>query len=487
MASSLSDIVRRHTDLGDREREHLRRLVGSWGPMADLCFADLLLFARVKGAQGQKLVCLSQIRPSTSQTMYRDDQIGKFFELAKRPRVSEAFATRRIVQSEIQLIEPAIRALVLAIPVVFEDEVIAVVTRETPELGHRALGDLEIAYFGVFERLAQMISEGSFPFAHQDPMIEESPRVGDGALVLDKTAAVSYSSPNAVSAFHRLGIHGTIAGRKLEDLGFGGETVRAALRLKVPVLEEIERGDGVTVLARIIPLLTGGEVDGVLVLMRDVSELRSRDRLLVSMNATIREIHHRVKNNLQTVSSLLRIQGRRVEAPEAKTAITEAERRIASIAVVHELLSRGGGDEVLFGDVVRPILAMAEGPGGPPVKVRLLGDGPLLPTTTASSLAVVVNELVQNAVEHGFPPDSAGGTVTVELVYTPAEMTVRVHDDGVGLPDGFDLDAEPGLGLTIINTLVRGELGGALSIRPSTSPDHGTVAELTVGLPGPAR
>lgn len=482
MPSSLSDIVRRHTDLDDRQREHLRRLVAWWGQLADLCFADLLLLAKVSGAQGSKLVYLGQVRPTTSQTIYRDDQIGMFVELAKRPMVQEAFATERIVQGEIELVEPGVRALVMAIPVRFDGQVIAVLTRENPEVGQRALGDLEIAYFGVFERLAQMISDGSFPFPSEDALSEESPRVGDGALVLDRESRVSYSSPNAVSAFHRLGVHGTIAGRRLDDLGFGAETLQAAFRLKVPVVEEIDRGDGVAVLTRIIPLLNEGAIDGGLVLMRDVSELRSRDRLLVSMDATIREIHHRVKNNLQTVSSLLRIQGRRVNAPEAKTAIAEAERRIASIAVVHELLSRGGGDEVLFGDVVRPILAMAESAGAAPVRVRLIGDGPVVSTTTASSLAVVLNELVQNAVEHGFPAGSSGGTVTVELVYTSEDLTIRVHDDGMGLPPGFDLDAEPGLGLTIINTLVQGELGGALSIRPATAPDRGTVAELTARL-----
>ncbi len=226
-----------------------------------------------------------------------------------------------------------------------------------------------------------------------------------------------------------------------------------------------------------------GDVDGALVLMRDVSELRNRERLLVSMDATIREIHHRVKNNLQTVSSLLRIQGRRVAAPEAKAAIAEAERRIASIAVVHEMLSRGGGDEVLFGDVVRPILDMAESAGAAPVRIRLVGEGPVLSTMMASSLAVVLNELVQNAVEHGYPPGSDGGTVTVELVYSSSEMIIRVHDDGVGIPADFDLEAQNGLGLTIINTLVKGELGGSLSIRPASTPDHGTVAQLTAALP----
>ena len=114
-----------------------------------------------------------------------------------------------------------------------------------------------------------------------------------------------------------------------------------------------------------------------------------------------------------------------------------------------------------------------------PVRTRMVGDGPVLSTTMASSLAVVLNELVQNAVEHGFPAGSDGGTVTVELVYTSTQMTIRVHDDGVGISPDFDLEAQEGLGLTIINTLVRGELGGSLSIRPATAPDTGTVAELT--------
>ena len=477
--ASLSDIARGHTELGSEEREHLRRLVAAWGPVADLCFADLLLVA--PASAGDRLVCLGQIRPTTAQTIYRDDQIGRFVPLVNRPMIAEALATGKIVEEEIDLAEAGTRARVTAIPVTCRGRVIAVVSRESPHLGHRPLGDLELAYLGVFHRLAQMIADGNFPFPFEDEL-EESPRVGDGALVLDRLTAVVYSSPNAVSAFHRLGFHGTIAGRKLEDLGFRAETARTVLTLKVPAVEELERTDDVTILARIVPLITSGVVDGALVLMRDVSELRSRERLLVSMDATIREIHHRVKNNLQTVSSLLRIQARRVTAPEAKEAINEAERRIATIAIVHELLSRGGGDDVIFGDVVRPILDMAAHNGVVPIQIRLLGDGPVLNTTTASSLAVVLNELVQNAVEHGFPPGSEGGTVTVELVYSNTEMTVSVHDNGVGLPDGFDLDAEPGLGLTIINTLVKGELGGRLTIRPATPPERGTVAQLTVSL-----
>ncbi|MEM8924978.1 MAG: histidine kinase N-terminal domain-containing protein [Actinomycetota bacterium] len=480
--ASLSDIVRTHTDLGPAETEHLRRLVGAWGPLADLCFADLLLFTTVRGDDADRLVSLGQIRPTTTQTMHYDDMMGRFVELSDRPMIRLAFDTGQVVEQEVELVHLATRAKVMAVPVRYNDRVIAVMTRESPNLGHRPMGDLELAYLNVFERLAQMIAEGAFPFPFEDPVTEVTPRVGDGALILDRNTAVVYSSPNAVSAFHRLGFHGTISGRRLEDLGFRPESARTLLTLKAPVVEEVERGD-VTILARVVPLLTEGEVDGALALLRDVSELRSRERLLVSMDATIREIHHRVKNNLQTVSSLLRLQGRRVSAPEAKEAIAEAERRVISIAAVHDLLAREGGDEVLFSDVVRPILAMAIDPtNDSPIQIKLVGDGPVLRTNTASSLAVVLNELVQNSVEHGYPPGSKGGSITVELLYDASELVVRVHDDGVGVPEDFDIESEPGLGLTIINTLVRSELSGTLSIRPATGTREGTVAELTVRL-----
>src|SRR5207302_7757276 len=98
---------------------------------------------------------------------------------------------------------------------------------------------------------------------------------------------------------------------------------------------------------------------GALVLLRGISELRRGDRMLISMDATIREIHHRVKNNLQTISSLLRLQGRRLEAPEAKAAIEESVRRIRSIALVHETLSRETGDDVQFHAIVRPLFRTA--------------------------------------------------------------------------------------------------------------------------------
>ncbi len=489
----LSDLARQYTRFDAAQTAHLRRLVGSWGPLADLSFSDLLLLAPAGGsAAGESFVVLGQIRPATSQTLYLDDQVGRLIDRADRPLAASAMESGHLIEKEMELRPLGRRVGITAIPVYFQDEVLAVVTRERRRLDDGYQSELELAYLDVVGRLSRMMIDGTFPFPFEDAVTEESPRVGDGTLVLEADGRVVYSSPNAVSALHRAGYHGRIVDRRLQDIGFDSAVVESAYRLQVPVIEELERGDNVTILCRILPLVEDGRVTGALVLLRDVSDLRRRDRMLVSMDATIREIHHRVKNNLQTVSSLLRIQSRRLANPEAKEALEESVRRIHSIALIHEMLATSGGDEVPFAEVVQPIIDMAAAAlvdGDRPVTFRLVGTGPRLSASKASSLAVVVTELLQNAVEHGFPPDSDGGAVTVELVTSQTDLRVRVHDDGVGVAEGFEIGKPPspgvpssGLGLTIISTLVSGELNGDLKIRPATAPQRGTVAEVRVQI-----
>ncbi len=483
--SSFSDIARRHTSIDGAGRAHLRRLTGSWATLADLAFSDLLLVvpSHLAEDQGQGTV-LGQIRPTTAQTLFVDDLVGVRWSADREPLVNQALESGEIVSAKRSLPGNEVPVVVDCVPVRHEDRILAVLLRYRRSRFEDS-SRLESAYQNVVERMATMVADGTFPFPFEGAIAEEAPRVGDGALVLDGDGLVQFSSPNSVSAMHRLGYHGQTVGRPLSDLGFDADAVSSAYQLKVPVLEEVQRGELVTIVGRILPLIADDKVTGALVLVRDVSDVRRRDRMLVSMDATIREIHHRVKNNLQTVSSLLRIQGRRLESPEAKAAIGESVRRIAAIAVVHEMLATGGGDEVLFRDVVEPVIATAQSAltrPDTPIRFRLVGEGAALPASRASSLAVVVNELVQNAIEHGYPPGHPGGLVTVELVSTADQLMVRVHDDGVGVQSDFDVELQAGLGLTIINTLVTGELQGQLRVTPVAPPRSGTLAQVTIRL-----
>jgi two-component sensor histidine kinase len=233
------------------------------------------------------------------------------------------------------------------------------------------------------------------------------------------------------------------------------------------------------VLRRFIPVVHSGTLSGVLGIVRDITELRSRDRMLVLKDATIREIHHRVKNNLQTVASMLRLQSRRLGSGEAKAALEESVRRIASIALVHETLSQDSNERVAFDQVAKKILEMVqEGlvPSDRGVQLLMSGTSGELPSEVATALALILVELCQNAVEHAFPTD--GGTVTVRLQRTARTLEVSVADSGAGLPSGFSVEKNANLGLQIVRTLVTAELRGELSFESS----GGTTVRITVPL-----
>ena len=234
------------------------------------------------------------------------------------------------------------------------------IVRVAPHIDRRP-GKLERTYGELYNRLAEMVSVGDFPFAGEDYTTEDAPRVGDGLVHVDREGVIRYASPNAMSALHRMGVADTVEGRKLSDLGIDDTALDWTLRNGCPVTEEVERRPDVIVLLHCTPLLEQKTVTGAMVLLRDVTDLRRLDRLLLSKDAAIREVHHRVKNNLQTISSLLRLQARRLEPGKGQEALREAERRVRSIALVHEILSREPGDDVPFDEIVG--LARAHGGG----------------------------------------------------------------------------------------------------------------------------
>ena len=485
--STLADLVRGRTDLGQADLDHLQQLVAGWQLVADLSFADLVLWVRTRGATW---VAVAHMRPTTGPTTYPDDVVDE--ELEQAPRLERARVSGRIVVDG----EPEWRGQVPvrreAVPVRHAGRVIAVLSRDTSLAKPRMPSQLELAYLTSAGELLQMVAEGTFPFPGQDPDPEHQPRVGDGLLRLDRTGHVVYASPNALSAFRRLGVTGDLLGVHLGhtiarltaapgvlDEPRGSAALAAVLGFREPRDSEVE-AQGAVVLLRALPLVPAGEPRGALVLLRDVTEVRRRDRQIMGKDATIREIHHRVKNNLQTVAALLRLQARRMTDPAARAALEESVRRVASIGLVHETLSLALDERVAFDGVADRVLAMCAEVATPESQVQVVRSGRfgVLPADVATPLSMVLTELVQNAVEHAFP--TGVGRVVVEVARAPHELVVAVVDDGRGLPAGFDLAGSPRLGLQIVRTLVEGELRGDLALEPGER--GGTRAVLHVPL-----
>jgi two-component sensor histidine kinase len=375
--------------------------------------------------------------------------------------------------------------------------VIAVIERSTNLNSARTPSRLELTYLQGADDLARMVAEGTFPFHGEAAMLVRSPRVGDGLLRLGRSGRVTYASPNAQSAYRRLGLAADLIGAELAVITAGlcasdeplDESLMVVAAGRAPRAAEVD-SNGSVVQLRAIPLIVGGSRTGALILVRDVTELRRRERELMTKDATIREIHHRVKNNLQTVAALLRLQARRLRAPEARAALDEAVRRVGSIAVVHEILSHAPEEIVDFDEVADRVAMMAGEVSAPEVRVipKLSGSFGPLPSSVATPLAMVLTELLQNALQHGFPHAAHAtyaateqGQLEVIAVREPERLIVTVADSGVGLPDGFDLDSTTSLGLQIVRTLVVGELGGRLRVTPRPGGGTEAIVDLPVG------
>jgi two-component sensor histidine kinase len=530
--STLSDLVEEHTTLGSIEVEHLHRLAGDWQLIADLSFADLLLYVAVDPARHPErvteehpadprpsFVCVAQVRPTTAPTAYQDDHVGRVLAGPEVAHLAIAHSQGRIWREGDPVWYGDTPARHEAIPVRRRDgmDVIAVVGRDTNLSTARTPSHLEMNYLTSADDLAQMVADGTFPAPRKIGELTSAPRVGDGLIRLDASGKVSYASPNAQSAYRRLGLATHLVGEDLAAItsrltddplvgGDAGDRIRAALRGDAPARKEIE-ARGAVVLQRALPLLPAGVPIGALVLVRDVTEVRRRDRELLTKDATIREIHHRVKNNLQTVAALLRLQARRVTSPDARVALEESVRRVASIAIVHETLSMSVDEEVQFDGVVDRIAAAAVEVAAPETKVQMrrASSFGVLPAEVATPLAMVLNELLLNAVEHGFPAGdepvrereegvsaspavanrnfaAAGefGEVVISAHRFRRQLHVSVADNGCGLPPDFDLNSADRLGLQIVRSLASGELRGSIEMRPRAG--GGTEAVLVVPL-----
>ena len=468
---SMSEIISEHTDLSEPDHLWLKLLVSELQLLADLSFSDLVLW--VRDHDPSVFWAAAQIRPFTGVTSLFDDVVGDLIAYSPEHLVAEAFSRGEIVQTSERKLQAGVPVQTHAVPVTVGNQVIAVVEQRTSQLGLRALSSLENAYLESGVELARMITVGAFPIPSDATHLAFSPRVGDGFIRLDPAGDVTYASPNAVSAYRRLGLRGDLIGEQLatltaELLPAGpdplDESVQSVLSGRTARRTELVSGEA-HLMVRVLPLTDRRERVGTVVLCRDVSDLRSKERELVTKDATIREIHHRVKNNLQTVAALLRMQARRIESAEAKVALTDAMSRVASIAIVHETLSQAFDEIVEFDRVADELLRMvgdvAASWGG--VSAIREGSFGLLPADIATSLAMIISELCQNAVEHGLAHQS--GEVRVVPSRFEGRLRMEISDDGRGLPPGFDWRQSRSLGLSIVNTLVA-EMEGSFQLGP---------------------
>jgi two-component sensor histidine kinase len=304
-------------------------------------------------------------------------------------------------------------------------------------------------------------------------------RIGehDGLLVIDGDGQIRYISTVAENQYRRLGYPESLLDNQISELDTNEYVCFKAMEQGGCLEQRIEEQDQLWI-KRVVPLTrfprrgwwdrlrrrpTGPA--GALIAIQDITEEVRKEQELKIKSAMIREIHHRVKNNLQTIASLLRLQARR-SSPEVADSLRQSINRIRSVAVVHEFLSQDNASVINIHEVCFRILTeVTQGILDPEknISLTLEGHNYYLATQQATSCALIVNELLQNAVEHGYA-NRDEGTIQLTLRDTSESMFIEIRDDGEGLPPGFDLRHDSSLGLRIVDTLVRDDLKGQFKL-----------------------
>lgn len=451
--------------MSEEDIQWLRILTSDWQVVADLAAADLVLWLPT---DDDRFVAAGLSRSATSATLHVDDVIGLYAPTGRAAQLCKAYRTGKIVAQKGTQWAGLYSSTSSYIPVVREGRTIAVISRETNLSAASRQGGGQSWSVLIADILCEMIAEGAYP----DPAAPVSsahgvPRVVDGTILLDAEGAVLEVSPNANSSMKRLGITQDLVGRSLiedvtevmRDEERIEETMAVVVMGRAPWRVDLG-ARGTTVAVRAIPLKRGGERIGAVLLTRDVTEMRKHEQQLMTKDAIIREIHHRVKNNLQTVSALLRIQERRSDSEQVQDALREAGRRVESIATVHDALAQNVDEVVEFDEVASSILQMAARVASARANVDLDISGSFgrIVADQASALATVLAELVSNSVEHGTP--EVGGTIWIHAERRLDVLTITVRDQGIN-------DQPPsmgsGLGTQIVKAMVRGELAGTIN------------------------
>jgi two-component sensor histidine kinase len=473
------------TESNPESSQWLRSLIADWQLIADLAFGDLVLWT----PERNKLHAAAHARPAAAATLFYRDVTGTPARFDWDETINQAWETGLPVAPDGTSNYEGITTRLAAYPVFgpnksANSKPLAIITRHTNLGESRLPNKLQLNYIAVGNQLLEMVSMGLFPIPEAGTASKRgAPRAHDGLVRLDQSGRVVFASPNALSMFNRAGVEGELEGRLFAETVSSLEGSLNQLDEGLPLVltgKGAWRTDmefpSLTIAVRSIPLQESGKRTGAIVLCRDVTELRFRERALLTKDMTIREIHHRVKNNLQTVASLLRIQSRQSDSEEVKESLAQAMRRVSAIAVVHDVLSEGIDQEVSFDQIFKRILLLVPEIAGyhTTVKTDFTGSFGELAAERSTPLALVLTEVVANAVEHGLSDRS--GTVTVDAQRDKKNLIITVVDDGSGLAEG---KVGTGLGTQIIRTLVESELRGKILW---TSPIRGGT-KVTIELP----
>ena len=458
----IQELCKKYTDLTDEEIATIQGMSAVLQPLANLEDADI--FIDCPSWDGDAIV-VAEAKPSYVPSSYKKTVVGLLARKENEPAVARTFrlgvATKQMkaVTQEngrtIQSVEPIRNAT--------GDRVIGVLIREQRVDDQRQISERphlsEQSYERIANALAHMVGSNNW--------LTEC--IDEALLMVDKSGVVTFRNSLARDLYRKLGYIDDPLGQPYENV----RLVDSWNDMDQSGFSVIETTVGRHSLS-IKRIQLDSEDMAFAVVIQDLTWKKEQEKALILKSVAIKEMHHRVKNNLQTIASLLRLQVRRSDNEETRKVLGESMNRILSIATTHELLAQSGVDQVKIGEVILNIKNNTVRYFARPhfdVNITLEGDDFEVDSDIATSVALIINELLQNSLQYAFQDREKG---LVRIVVTRGELYSRIEviDDG----SGYDVEnvRTDRLGLSIVQTMVKDKLRGTLDVESGPGGTHVT-------------
>lgn len=410
---------RQLTNLSAMNANFLQRINTVLPLVADLVHAQVLMYTFAK-KEGYFTV-ISEFEPHTTYNPIKYSLIGKEILKIKEPLVDKTIKFKSKYENQKQL-DFGKFCKIYTFPIIIDYEVVAVIC-------------FKINYEDTQTRGFARLLKTAFTILQNIPKQENNHMYRgfssrDGIIITDKNERIIFANMIASRIYHILGVSNLI-GCYLFDKQLTLHIKKETILPRCPYEKEIEIGS-LVLIRRDIAINEAGNLLTRIVILSDVTEIRKKDKEIKIKSAVIQEIHHRVKNNLQTIASLLRLQARRSSSVEVKEALKESINRILSISIVHEFLSQQGNENIDVMEVTKNILQLIQQnmlDSHFKLDTEFIGETIILPSKQASNLALIINELILNSIEHGFLGRNYG-KIGLKIAQNDESYIIELYNNG---------------------------------------------------------
>ena len=452
----LEQLCRAYTNLDNKDIEMLKSIREHLPLMANLMKADVFIDCATR--ESGVAIVVAEAKPSMHKSMYKESVVGEYAfrhnEPAALRTLELGMPTRdlRAITQEDQIVKQNV------VPIKNEQgKIIACLIVETDVYDK----EKENARMQILSETTEQLTESLMDAMNDRVHIHSY--LNDGIIIFDKRGYSQSLNSVAAQLYKKLGYLDELIGIPYDNLVLDGSRFEDLVGTNITKQSEVTIGNITLKVKYASMMLNNSDLAGIIMVIKDITDEKAIEKELITKSVAIREIHHRVKNNLQTIASLLKLQSRRIESEEAKRAFEESINRVISIAVTHEILAQKGVDDVDIKTILERVILNAINITSDykEIELKITGDTFDISSDLATSIALVVNELVQNSVQYAFIGRKKG-IVEIKIQKGIQYSSILIIDDGIGY--NIENARQGSLGTKIVKSIIIDKLKGCYTV-----------------------